>query len=144
MAAKFKQRRDLLGKNRLTDLSFEQRPGVYLGYFLIRKEKFCLTAVQGASTRGLMNTIHAKPAVRIFLAMLVTVTIVGLSSLAMHASTQNQNPLAPSLKSIQTDEAKSFYAGAVPSQCWFRESVLPGTSESKAATENLKVITAAL
>jgi len=91
-----------------------------------------------------MNTIHAKPAVRVFLAMLVTVTIVGLSSLAMHASTQNQNPLTPSLKSIQTDKATSLYADRQPDRTWFVENVLPGTSESKAATENLKVITAAL
>ena len=91
-----------------------------------------------------MNHIHAKPTLRMFAAMLVSVTVIGLSSLAMHASTQNQNPLAPSLKSIQTDKATSFYAGYQPSRTWFRENVLPGTSESKAATENLKVITAAL
>jgi hypothetical protein len=88
-----------------------------------------------------MHTIHAKPAVRIFAAMLVTVTIIGLSSLAMHASTQNQNSLAPSLKSIQTDKTTSFYAARQPGRTWFVENV---TSESKAATENLKVITAAL
>jgi hypothetical protein len=91
-----------------------------------------------------MHTIHAKPAVRIFAAMLVTVTVIGLSSLAMHASTQNQNSLAPSLKSIQTDKATSVYAGPQASRSWFVELALPGTSESKAATENLKVIAAAL
>ena len=91
-----------------------------------------------------MHTIHAKPAVRIFAAMLVTVTIIGLSSLAMHASTQNQNSLAPSLRSIQTDKATSVYAGPQVSRTWFVELVLPGTGESKAATENLKVITATL
>ena len=103
-----------------------------------------MTDIQGASRRGLMTTIHAKPAVRIFASMLVTVTIVGLSSLAMHASTQNQPLLAPSLKSIQTDKATSFYADRQPSRTWFVEAVLPGTGESKSATENLKVITAAL
>jgi hypothetical protein len=91
-----------------------------------------------------MNPIHSKPIVRLFAAMLVTVTVIGLSSLVMHASTQNQNSLAPSLKSIQTDKATSFYAARQPGRTWFVESVLPGTSESKAATENLKVITAAL
>lgn len=91
-----------------------------------------------------MKTIEAKPAVRIFAAMLVTVTVIGLSALAMHASTQNQNALAPSLKSIQTDKATSFYAGQRPSRTWFVEAVLPGTGESKATTENLKVITATL
>ncbi len=91
-----------------------------------------------------MNTIEAKPAVRLFAAMLVTVTIIGLSALAMQASSQNQNALAPSLKSIQTDRATSFYAGRAPSRTWFVEAVLPGTGESKAATENLKVITTTL
>jgi hypothetical protein len=91
-----------------------------------------------------MNPIHAKPTVRIFAAMLASVTVIGLSSLAMHASTQNQNPLAPSLKSIQTDKATSFYAARQPGRTWFVENVLPETGENKAATENLKVITAAL
>ena len=76
--------------------------------------------------------------------MLVSVTVIGLSGLAMHASTQNQNSLAPSLKSIQTDKATSFYAARQPSRSWFVEQVLPGTGESKSATENLRVITAAL
>ena len=91
-----------------------------------------------------MKKLQAKINKRFAAATLVAAAVVGLSALAMQASTQNQNALAPSLKSIRTDEAKSFYAGAVPSQCWFRENVLPGTSESKAATENLKVITATL
>jgi len=108
------------------------------------RQRLRLTAIQAAVRRELMHTIHAKPAVRIFVAMLVTATIIGLSSLAMHASTQNQNSLAPSLRSIQTDKATSFYAGPQASRTWFVECALPGTSESKAATENLKVITAAL
>jgi hypothetical protein len=91
-----------------------------------------------------MKKLQAKITKRFVAAALVTAAVVGVSVLAMQASTQNQNSLAPSLKSIQTDEAKSFYAGVQPSQCWFRENVLPGTSESKAATENLKVITATL
>jgi hypothetical protein len=91
-----------------------------------------------------MHIIHAKPTVRKFAAMLVTVTVIGLSALAMHASTQKQNSLAPSLKSIQTDKATSFYANRTPGRNWFVEMVLPGTGESKAATENLKVITATL
>ena len=74
--------------------------------------------------------------------MLVTVAVISLSALAMHAPTQTQNPVT--LKSIQTDKATSFYAGRAPSRTWFVEAVLPGTSESKAATENLKVITTTL
>jgi len=81
---------------------------------------------------------------RLIVAMLVIVAVVGVSALAMQASTPNQNSLAPSLKSIQTDKSTSFTQAAKPDQCWFRESVLSGTSESKAATENLKVIATTL
>ena len=91
-----------------------------------------------------MKKLQTKINIRLAAAALVTAAVVGVSALAMQASTQNQNYLAPSLKSIQTDEAKSFYAEPQPSLTWFRENVLPGTSESKAATENLKVITATL
>jgi hypothetical protein len=91
-----------------------------------------------------MKTIEVKSTIRIVSAMLVTAAVVGVSALAMQASSQNQNALAPSLKSIQTDKATSFYAGRAPSRTWFVEAVLPGTGESKAATENLKVITATL
>ena len=91
-----------------------------------------------------MKTIEVKPTIRIVAAMLVTAAVVGVSALAMQASSQNQNALAPSLKSIQTDKATSFYAGRAPSRTWFVEAVLPGTGESKAATENLKAITTTL
>jgi hypothetical protein len=90
-----------------------------------------------------METIEVKSTIRIVAAMLVT-AVVGVGALAMQASNQNQNALAPSLKSIQTDRATSFYAGRAPNRTWFVEAVLPGTDESKAATENLKVITATL
>jgi len=76
--------------------------------------------------------------------MLVTVAVIGLSAFAVHAPTQNQNSLARSLNSIQTDKATLFYADARPDRGWFVEQVLPGTGESKAATENLKSIAAAL
>ena len=91
-----------------------------------------------------MKTVEVKSTIRIVSAMLVTAAVVGVTALAMQASSQNQNALAPSLKSIQTDKATSFYAGRAPSRTWFVEAVLPGTGESKAATENLKVITATL
>ena len=91
-----------------------------------------------------MKKLQAKITVRYIAATLVTAAVVGVSALAMQASTQNQNALAPSLKSIQTEKAKSFYAEKQPSMTWFVELSLPGTSESKAATENLKVITATL
>jgi putative copper export protein len=91
-----------------------------------------------------MKKLQAKITTRFVAATLVTAAVVGVSALAMQASTQNQDSLAPSLKSIQTDKSTSFIASAKPSQCWFVELALPGTSESKAATENLKVIAATL
>jgi hypothetical protein len=50
------------------------------------------------------------------------------------------------LDSIQTDKATLFYAqtGPQPDANWFVEQVLVGTSESKDATENLKLVAAAL
>jgi len=103
-----------------------------------------LTVTHNICKGRVMKKLQAKITVRLSAAMLVAVTVIGLSALAMQASTQNQNALAPSLKSIQTDEATSFTAGAVPSTTWFRELALPGTSESKAATSNLKVIATTL
>jgi hypothetical protein len=74
--------------------------------------------------------------------VLVTVAIVGLSAFAIHAPAQKS--AARSLDSIQTDKATLFYADTVPDAGWFVEQVLPGTSESKDATENLKLVAAAL
>ena len=74
--------------------------------------------------------------------MLVAVAVVGVSALTMH--TPSQNSAARSLNNIQTDKVTLFYAAAVPRCNWFVEQVLPGTSESKAATENLKSVAAAL
>ena len=82
--------------------------------------------------------------IRLVAAMLVAMAVVGLSSLAMHAPIQNQNPLARSLKSIQTDKATLFYADQSMQRCYFVERVMLGTSESKAATENLKLVAATL
>ena len=79
---------------------------------------------------------------RLVAGMLVAVAVVGVSALTIHAPSQNS--AARSLNSIQTDKATLFYAGQRPSANWFVEQVLLGTSESKAATENLKVVAAAL
>ena len=76
--------------------------------------------------------------------MLVILAIIGLSALAMHAPTQNQGSVTRSLKSIQTDKATLFYADNNVNRTWCVEMVLPGTSESKAATENLKLVAATL
>ena len=79
---------------------------------------------------------------RIVAGILVAMAVVGVSALTIHAPSQNS--AARSLKSIQTDKATLFYADKRPSANWFVEQVLLGTSESKAATENLKVVAAAL
>jgi len=79
---------------------------------------------------------------RLMAGMLVLVAIVGVSALTIH--TPSQNSAARSLNSIQTDKATLFYAGAHPMGCYFVEQVLPNTSESRAATENLKLVAATL
>jgi phosphoribosylpyrophosphate synthetase len=91
-----------------------------------------------------MKRLQAQITIRLVAAMLVTVAVIGLSALAMHAPTQNQNFLTRSLKSIQTDKATLFYADSRMDRCTFVEMVLPGTGESKAATENLKLAAATL
>jgi hypothetical protein len=88
-----------------------------------------------------MKTIETKPTLRLFTAMLVTMTVIGLSALAMHTPSQNQT--AMTLKSIQTEKTTTFYTDHRPNASWFVEMVLP-TSDSKAATDNLKTIAATL
>ena len=90
-----------------------------------------------------MKNLQAKT-IRLVAAMLVAIAVIGLSSLAMHAPTQTQNSATRSLKSIQTDKATLFYADQRMERCYFVERVVLGTSESKAATENLKLVAAAL
>jgi hypothetical protein len=91
-----------------------------------------------------MKKSLAGIAKRLVTAVFVIAAVVGISALTMHAPSQNQNSVARSLKNIQTDKATLFYANTGPMGNWFVEQVLPGTSESKAATENLKSIAAAL
>ena len=79
---------------------------------------------------------------RLVAGMLVAAAVVGVSAFAIHAP--GQKSAVRSLDSIQTDKATLFYADKHPSANWFVEQVLPGTSESKDATENLKVVAAAL
>lgn len=91
-----------------------------------------------------MKKLQAQITIRLVAAMLVTVAVISLSAIATHAPTQNQNSLTRSLKSIQTDKATLFYADNRQDRCWYVEMVLPGTSESQAATENLKLVAATL
>jgi hypothetical protein len=81
---------------------------------------------------------------RLIAGMLVAVAVVGVSSFAIHAP--GQKSAARSLDSIQTDNATLFYADRRPETDanWFVEQVLAGTSESKDAIENLKLVAAAL
>jgi hypothetical protein len=79
---------------------------------------------------------------RLVAGMLVAVAVVGASIPTVH--TPSQNSAARSLNSIKTDKATLFYADSRPDDARFVEQVLPGTSESKAATENLKLVAAAL
>lgn len=90
-----------------------------------------------------MRNLQAQT-IRLVAAMLVTVAVIGLSAFAMHAPNHDQNSLARSLKSIQTDKATLFYADQRMERCHFVEMVLPGTAESQAATENLKLVVATL
>jgi hypothetical protein len=105
--------------------------------------KNLLLTIRGiARTHCQIMKNHLGIAKRFVAAMLVIAAVVGVSALTMHAPTQNQNSLA--LKSIQTDKATLLYADNRGDNIWFVEQVLPGTGESKAATENLKSIAAAL
>jgi hypothetical protein len=90
-----------------------------------------------------MNKLQAKTT-RLVAAMLVAMAVIGLSAIAMHAPTQMPNSLTRSLKNIQTDNATLFYADQKMDRTWAVEMVLPGTSESKAATDNLKLVAATL
>jgi hypothetical protein len=91
-----------------------------------------------------MKKLQAQINKRLVAAMLVIVTVIGLSTIAMHAPNQNQDSLARSLKNIQTDNATLFYADQKINRGWCVEMVLPGTSESQAATEHLKLVAATL
>jgi anti-sigma-K factor RskA len=91
-----------------------------------------------------MKKLQAQITIRLVAAMLVAVAVIGLSAFALHAPAQSQNPLTRSLKSIQTDKATLFYADSRQDRMRCVEMVLPGTAESKAATENLKLVAATL
>jgi hypothetical protein len=79
---------------------------------------------------------------RLVAGVLVVVAIVTMSAFAIHAPSQKS--AVRSLGGIQTDKAILFYANMSPSANWFVEQALPGTTESKDATENLKLVAAAL
>ncbi len=79
---------------------------------------------------------------RFVVGVLVAVAIVGVSALTIH--TPSRSPVAPLLKSIQTDKTTLFYADHRPNNARFVEQALLETGESKTATENLKSVAASL
>jgi hypothetical protein len=79
---------------------------------------------------------------RLVAGVLVVVAVVTMSAFTIHAPSQKS--AVRSLGGIQTDKAILFYANMSPSANWFVEQALPGTTESKDATENLKLVAAAL
>ena len=108
-----------------------------------------------------MKHIHRYFTIRLLAAMLITVAVIVLSSLATHAPAQNQNWLA--LKNIRTDKTSTIYADHRANRAWFVEAVLPTghyadhrasgawfveavlpTGDSNVATENLKSVAATL
>ena len=91
-----------------------------------------------------MKKLQAQITIRLVAAMLVAMAVIGLSGIAVHAPTHNPNSLTRSLKNIQTDNATLFYADQRADRGWCVEMVLPGTTESQAATENLKLAVATL
>ncbi|MBO0695003.1 MAG: hypothetical protein J2P56_02775 [Verrucomicrobia bacterium] len=91
-----------------------------------------------------MKHLQAEVTKRLVAATLVVVAVIALSVFAMHAPIQNQHRMVRSLKGIQTDKATLFYADERINRSFCVEMVLPGTSESKAATENLRLVAATL
>ena len=88
-----------------------------------------------------MKIRKGNPPVRLVVAMLVTVAVIGLSALATHSPMQNQDPVT--LKGIQTENATTFYADhRRDAGIWFVEAVLPRT-DREAATD-LKAVAATL
>jgi hypothetical protein len=92
-----------------------------------------------------MKKNKGEIAKRFLAAVLVVEAVVGVSALSMHTPSHNPNALAGPLKSIQTDEAIEFQANTAPGyRTRFVERVPAMTGESKALTENLKLIAATL
>jgi hypothetical protein len=121
---------------------------------------FYLTLIEMSGNPRYMKHIH-YPTLRLLAAMLITVAVIVLSSLATHAPAQNQNWLT--LKNIRTDKASTIYADQRTNRAWFVEAVLPTghyanqrtnrawfveavlpIGDSNVATENLKSVAATL
>ncbi len=90
-----------------------------------------------------MKYLQAKTKLRSLVVMLLTVGVIGLSALAAQAPVLKQNSVG-SLKNIRTNNVTSFYADFRTNRVSCVEMVLLGTAESKAASEHLKLVAAAL
>jgi hypothetical protein len=102
-----------------------------------------------------MKHVHRKFTLRLLVAMLVAVAIIGLSAAATYTPTQKQSSLT--LKSIRTDKSTTFYADHRTNGAWFVEAVYADHRTSGAwfveavlqtsdsgMTENLKSVAATL
>jgi hypothetical protein len=85
---------------------------------------------------------HLAGVFRRFVAGVVAMAVIGVSAFTIPAPSQHS--AAGFLNNIQTDNTTLFYTNRSSSGNWFVEQVLPATRESKDATENLKVVAAAL
>ena len=103
-----------------------------------------------------MKHIHRKFTLRLLVAMLVTVAVIGLSAATTHTPTPNQSSMT--LKSIRTDKSTTFYADHRTNGAWFVEAVYADhrtsgawfveavvqTGDGSMMTENLKSVAATL
>ena len=89
-----------------------------------------------------MNRDSAGVSKRLVAGVLVAMAVIGVSAFTIPAPSKTS--AAGSLDSIQTDNATGFYTNSSPTGNWFVEQVMPGTGETKDATENLKLVAAAL
>jgi len=71
-----------------------------------------------------MTTTQPTLNVRLLAAMLITMAVIGFSTIATHAPPQNQSRLT--LKNIRTDKTTAFFADNRTNRgSWFVEMVLP-------------------
>jgi hypothetical protein len=108
-----------------------------------------------------MKYIHRHIPLRLIAAVLITLAVISLSTVATHAPVQKQTCLT--LKNIRTDKATAFYADNRANRAWFVEMVLPTdhyadyranrawfvemvlpTGDNGAAADNLKSVAATL
>jgi hypothetical protein len=118
--------------NKLTDIARMCENNSFV--FLLDSYSHCLHKC------SLMKNLKAEITKRFVAAMLVATAVVGVSALAMHSPSHNQNSAARSLKSIQTDKTTLFYAAGRGD---YRSRCVEMTGETRLSADNLKLIAAA-